>query len=129
MNTNSHCKGSLRSPTQRIEPERAAMRYTSAIVLLVALVRAEAAEPVARLGSPQLRHPGKYILALAFSPDAKLLASGGEGHVVVLWDVATGREVKRFRTADRTPYVSSRSSHGSDTVSSPAAGFSPDGKL
>jgi WD40 repeat protein len=41
---------------------------------------------------PQLGH-AKEIQALAFSPDGKLLASGGADSVVVLWDVRTGVEL------------------------------------
>jgi WD40 repeat protein len=37
-----------------------------------------------------LRHPGK-ILALAFSPDGKLLATGATDKNARLWETATGR--------------------------------------
>jgi WD40 repeat protein len=54
------------------------------------------------------------VMALAFSPDGKTLASGGSKRRVRLWDVATGKN-----TVDLD-------GHG-DTVSSVA--FSPDGKI
>ncbi len=57
---------------------------------------------------------GDAAPALAFSPDGKALASGlGDGHVV-LWDPATGKEVKSLKSAFDGTYGLS---------------FSPDGRL
>jgi RNA polymerase sigma factor (sigma-70 family) len=64
---------------------------------------------LARLGTLRLRHGGKWIRSVAFSPDGKTVLSGGEDHAVHLWDVATG---KRIRTLQ----------------GGPAVAFSPDGK-
>jgi WD40 repeat protein len=40
-------------------------------------------------------HPGG-VTALAFSPSGKMLATGGPDRIVRLWDVSTGRELRRF---------------------------------
>ncbi len=55
---------------------------------------------IARLGVPRSRQPGGVyratIQALAFSPDGSILAST-QGHWgVVLWDTATGQEIRRL---------------------------------
>jgi WD40 repeat protein len=47
---------------------------------------------------------------LAFAPDGKTLATGGES--ICLWDVATGQEIRRWKCKDRTNSLA----------------FSPDGK-
>ena len=61
-----------------------------------------------------LRH-SRYVYSVAFSPNGKMLASGGNDHTIHtirLWDVATGENTKTFRH--------SRNVH--------SVAFSPDGK-
>src|ERR1043165_8551374 len=47
---------------------------------------------ITRIGTIRLRH-GNVVTALAFSPDGKVLASGGMDQRVRFWDVATGKEL------------------------------------
>jgi RNA polymerase sigma factor (sigma-70 family) len=58
----------------------------------------------------RLRSPEGRIHILAFSPDGKYLAMGCQLKELILWDVATGREVRRLGSAGSS------------------AAFSPDGK-
>ena len=48
------------------------------------------------LARPQVEAPRKGIAALAFSPDGHYLAAGGSAQAIHLWDVAAGREERRF---------------------------------
>jgi WD40 repeat protein len=51
---------------------------------------------IARIGSVRLRHTtGVYVFA--FAPDGKTLAAGDD-NCIRLWDVTTGKEVRRFST-------------------------------
>ena len=51
---------------------------------------------LARVGSLRLRHRTSIQL-LAFSPDGRSLLSIGEGESLSIWEVATGRELRRRR--------------------------------
>jgi WD40 repeat protein len=51
---------------------------------------------IARLGTVRLRH-GSDIWSIAFSPDGKILASGGGDNTIRFWSPATGKEIRRFR--------------------------------
>jgi RNA polymerase sigma factor (sigma-70 family) len=74
---------------------------------------------VARLGTVRFRH-GARVRSVAFSPDGKTLASGGNDNTVRFWEIATGKEIRRFTavTGQWATYF---------VVDSIA--FSPDGKL
>src|SRR5437868_6479344 len=67
---------------------------------------------LARIGTTRLRHPGGAII-VAFSPDGKTLASGGNDELIGLWNPSTGAELRRFKGHD-------------DGVN--ALAFAPDGK-
>jgi WD40 repeat protein len=67
---------------------------------------------IARLGSLRLTHPGE-CRCVTFSPDGKVLASGSDDGEIGLWEMPTGRPVRRL------------SGHAWQTN---ALAFSPDGK-
>src|SRR5262249_38550306 len=66
---------------------------------------------LARMGSVRFC-PGSTVQSVAFSPDRRTLASGNNDGTVSLWEVTTGREVRRLRPG-QTPVMS--------------VSFSPDG--
>jgi WD40 repeat protein len=51
---------------------------------------------IARLGSLRLRHE-HFVCVADFSPDGKMLAAADDSRFIVVWDTATGREVRRVR--------------------------------
>ncbi len=68
---------------------------------------------IARMGTIRFRHDGD-ALSVAYSPDGKMIASGERNDgPVILWDAATGKELRRL---DEEPGVRGRFA------------FSPDGK-
>jgi RNA polymerase sigma factor (sigma-70 family) len=50
---------------------------------------------ISRMGSRQLRH-GDVASFAAYTPDGKALLTAGRDKTVRLWDLATGKEVRRF---------------------------------
>src|SRR5206468_7508965 len=56
----------------------------------------------------ELIHPNRTstLWGIRFSPDGKrLIADDGPGGLVVLWDVATGKELTRIETGYRSPFI------------------------
>jgi RNA polymerase sigma factor (sigma-70 family) len=66
----------------------------------------------ARLGTVRWRH-GDFVHALAYSPDGKRIVTTGVGRALVLWDAATGKEIRVFPSRGQPRAVA----------------FSPDGKM
>jgi RNA polymerase sigma factor (sigma-70 family) len=74
---------------------------------------------IARLGTVRLRH-GLNVSSVAFSPDRKTLASGGQDNTVRIWEIATGKEIHHF-TAIMGP--------GGAYAWVQSIAYSPDGKF
>jgi WD40 repeat protein len=102
-------------PPPRVRPLRAALVLLAAAGPVgAAPLPGETLPPGARarIGRPLLRHPNG-VNCFAFSPDARTLVSVAAD--VRVWDVATGKEVRRFSLPSPQPPV--------DQVA-----FAPDGK-
>src|SRR5262245_2692254 len=54
------------------------------------------ASAVGRFGTARLRH-GSRILALAYSPNGRILAAGGGDDPVRLWDTDTGTQIRTIK--------------------------------
>jgi RNA polymerase sigma factor (sigma-70 family) len=94
---------------------------------------------LARMGSTQLRH-GDAVSFAAYLPDGKALVTAGKDRTVRLWDLATGKEIRRFdwglvqpdRQAEPSedgPLESYEQQLCDDTARSCQAALSADGKV
>jgi RNA polymerase sigma factor (sigma-70 family) len=50
---------------------------------------------LARMGKTHLRH-GDAVYFAAYTPDGQALVTAGKDHTVRLWELATGKEIRRF---------------------------------
>jgi RNA polymerase sigma factor (sigma-70 family) len=62
-------------------------------------------DALARLGTVRLRHTGR-VWSVAVTPDGKVAVSGGWDGTVRIWDVATGKELRRlFADPETKPWI------------------------
>ena len=94
-------------------PGRTGPIALAALAVILACADARAAPPDQPRLVAQVGH-ADGCGAVAYSPDSKLVVTGGSDGRLILWDAATGREVRRLE------------GHG-DAVT--AVAFSPDGRL
>src|SRR5579871_4085668 len=79
------------------------VRLLLAVVLVLLATSASVLAQVEAARPRLLLPPGHtdQVSALAFSPDNKLLASGGKDGVVLLWEVGTWRLLETLHSDDR----------------------------
>ena len=65
---------------------------------------------IARMGSTHLRH-GDVVWFAAYMPDGHALVTAGRDKTVRLWDLATGKEIRRFNWGEVQPDNEPGSSH------------------
>ncbi len=89
-----------------------------AVLLLTAFVHGAAAQDKPKIEiTPQLAH-SSGINAVAFSPDGKLLLSGGADRTLKLWDAATGRLIRTYRGHSEEVFAVAFSPDGTRLLSS-----------
>jgi WD40 repeat protein len=50
----------------------------------------------------ELKKHSDVVRALAFSPDGRTLASGGDDRNLILWDLGSGKATQTLKTSDAT---------------------------
>jgi RNA polymerase sigma factor (sigma-70 family) len=96
-----HFQGESLLPSKNDEPVVSAVAFSPAGRIVATLSLSEMAirlrDVIAGKELRQLKGNGiGFIRALAFSPDGKTLASGERGCLLRIWDVASGKEIRRF---------------------------------
>jgi WD40 repeat protein len=78
---------------------------------------------LARLGTLRWRH-GAAITYVAFTPDRKALLTAAQDNSLRLWDLKTGKEIRRFEKAPAAGAVAFNPGYGNGS----GVALSPDGK-
>ncbi len=81
---------------------------------LTALLFALLTAPPALSQAVRVLEGGGWVSSVAFSPDGRLFVSGSNDETIRLWDVSSGKEVRRLEGHEKTVF---------------SVAFSPDGRL